>query len=426
MKKILIITGNYYPKPSANGICSHQIALALKDNGHEVHILCYKKNSEKAEEIIDSIYVHRVNISMISRYKDSDVQSMYRKVMKKFAALVNRIRLLIYWPYYPLNSIKDVYKMYKNASRLHSKYSYSAVISVYNPLSSLIVGIVLKKLYGNFKYFPYFLDSITASWGHRFISKKDLEKKGWKWEKRVLRIADKAIAMKYHMKNHNNTRYDEFKEKLVYLDIPLFREIRLEGCVNSPFNITDINITYTGRLENDTYDPWYAISILKLIGLAKNNYKVHFYSRGSCEERLNQEMIDSNNHIERHGFVQVTEAIRAIHYSDILISFGTADSYMIPSKIFEYMSTGKPIIHFYKQDDDVCLPYFNKYPMSLVIRESYEDINDNALIVENFIRDKTGHTLNKADIINSFRENTPEYTADFIKNELNNEEDKHV
>ena len=58
---------------------------------------------------------------------------------------------------------------------------------------------------------------------------------------------------------------------------------------------------------------------------------------------------------------------RIIMQNTLLISIGNTDSPMIPSKLFVYMSSCKPIIHFYYNNKDSCLPYLEKYPYSLLL-----------------------------------------------------------
>jgi len=53
--------------------------------------------------------------------------------------------------------------------------------------------------------------------------------------------------------------------------------------------------------------------------------------------------------------------------SDNLIAVGNNDCNQVPSKIFEYMSFGKPIVYFYS-DDDVNVKILKKYPIALCLR----------------------------------------------------------
>ena len=69
--------------------------------------------------------------------------------------------------------------------------------------------------------------------------------------------------------------------------------------------------------------------------------------------------------------------------SDILLSIGNMDPNLIPSKLFKYMSIGKPIIHLKRGERDSCLPYLARYPLALVLDEGKSGA---ALAIKEFIR----------------------------------------
>ena len=85
---------------------------------------------------------------------------------------------------------------------------------------------------------------------------------------------------------------------------------------------------------------------------------------------------------------------------------------MIPSKIFEYFSFEKKIIHFYKDDNDTCIPYLKKYPYALLIdeRDNFED-NLNKLLDFLGADSKTKYS---EEWHKNFTMNTPEFSAKLI------------
>lgn len=62
------------------------------------------------------------------------------------------------------------------------------------------------------------------------------------------------------------------------------------------------------------------------------------------------------------------------------------------SKIFDYMSFGKPIIHFYFSDDDVNVPWLNRYCNSFCVKISDNDYSDIANKLALFILSRSGAT----------------------------------
>lgn len=53
--------------------------------------------------------------------------------------------------------------------------------------------------------------------------------------------------------------------------------------------------------------------------------------------------------------------------ADVLLSLGNAYDNQMPSKLFGYFATGKPVLHLAVSDSDPTLPYLTRYPLALVL-----------------------------------------------------------
>ena len=99
----------------------------------------------------------------------------------------------------------------------------------------------------------------------------------------------------------------------------------------------------------------------------------------------------------------------------VLINLGNKESAVIPSNIFEYMSYGKPIISTYSIDDEACIPYLNKYPLSLLLDERETDLKKQRKILEEFILDVKGKSVDFKEIKDIFKNNMPEtFVEEFL------------
>jgi hypothetical protein len=63
----------------------------------------------------------------------------------------------------------------------------------------------------------------------------------------------------------------------------------------------------------------------------------------------------------------------------IFWSIRNSVEFQIPGKIFEYMSTGKPILHFSKFSEDPAITYLKRYPKALIINEWERNIKEQIL-----------------------------------------------
>jgi hypothetical protein len=119
------------------------------------------------------------------------------------------------------------------------------------------------------------------------------------------------------------------------------------------------------------------------------------------------------NFVENRDRVSRDAALSAQKTATALMSIGLSDTYFISSKIFEYMSTGKPVVHFYCRDDDPTLPYYEKYPAALLI-DSRDETNENADKVASFLTNPPD-TVPFSQLEKLYPENKASYTVQVIK-----------
>ena len=87
---------------------------------------------------------------------------------------------------------------------------------------------------------------------------------------------------------------------------------------------------------------------------------------------------------------------------------------MIPCKIFEYMSTGKPIISTRPIEDEPSLPYLSRYGGCLVLDEREKDIAVNVEALKRFLTQYKGWKADMNAVQREFKENTPTAFVDNV------------
>ena len=136
--------------------------------------------------------------------------------------------------------------------------------------------------------------------------------------------------------------------------------------------------------------------------------EVSFYTNGSCDNIIRENLKCDNLLVS--SYVSHDKILNIMKDSDILLSIGNAGRYkdMLPSKIFEYISYGKKIIHFYSDDNDRAIYYLEKYEGALVVDVRNENIDYNS------INEFVNKEIEYSNIIDEFEKNTPNYTARVI------------
>jgi len=422
MKKVLIIMGQYFPKPSANGICVEQVAKELIEQGIEVSIIATKLKGMSSYEELDGVKIFRVRGRLFNRameWSSSIRNAKLERLCQKTILLFNKVKTILFLPVWPLLSPMYSYRLFRKSLELHKINNYEGVISVYNPIDALIAGSLLKKKDNNIKLILYFLDTLSGGIVPQYFSRAWLQEKGGRWEKKFFELADSISIMEPHRDNYFTENFKDFHKKINVLDIPLLRKIKYSRNTISSFEKKKTNLVYAGTLLKKLKNPSYMLETFNVI---QKNSKLNFhvYGGGDCREILEKNnSLQQNNSVIIHGQVDVSTVHNALLEADILINIGSLVDAQIPGKIFEYMATGKPIISFYKYETEPSIPYLKKYPLSLLIKEDKELLEENVLKMNMFINNNKGKVLDEENIRNTFKNNTPDPMVDNVKKIIN-------
>ena len=147
-----------------------------------------------------------------------------------------------------------------------------------------------------------------------------------------------------------------------------------------------VHCVYVGGLQDERVrDPE---RTFKLVSECDENIHFDFVVNNlnaHCEKLLKSYGLDKKNNVNLSGGLPHSECLKLINSSDILINIGNNISNQLPSKVVEYVSFGKPIVHFCNTADDPVNKLLTKYPLALIITQSDVD-NEPTLTVDRFAR----------------------------------------
>lgn len=382
---VLIVTMDFVSN-SANTICIKTVTNELVKRGHSCKILT------PCGMAYDS--------GISNEYKD--VRNPAFSSENKF---VSRLRILFSyfsWPKMPFTSIN---KLFYLADKEIATKSYDVMLAYCNPFPPLLVCSELKNKYGSaIKYCAYFLDSIFDGPVPRIMSSKRHDYLALKNEHKVLTNADDIVMMKAA-----EPKYIRYKSKISYfdkirfLDIPLYKYSKNFDYTDRVFfPKNEMVIFFAGSMPLNIRNPK---MILELFCALKEK-NVHLYLAGKSDY---SSVIDFYTrkcpNIHYIGSMPHAEAQARMCEADILLNIGNSLTGMVPCKIFEYMSTGKPIISTYRIEKDPCNRYFDLYKNSIVLDER-NSIENNMSILKDFLA--IDHKYSPSECIPELYNNTPE------------------
>lgn len=385
--RLLFVLGRYYPKPSANGVCVLRVQEALAQRG----VLSDVVADGDVEETIDCQYGKLytgpiVNVSKLS-------------TPERLAAAAR------YPLYFPSNI-----KWYGNTiDRALSENCYDAIIAVLRPLD----GAFACAKYTNMLI--YELDSVSNNDDNEHGYRRFLRPRTLHLEQALYEKASYIFHMYSHKAHYSHRRYQRFAHKSAFLDIPQMVDEKIED--RAVGDGDPVKILYSGILTARMRSPEYAITLMKeLIRQGAVKAEMNFYSRGNCEDMLEEAQRETEGAVHQHGYVSLEELNAAVGETDFLLSIGNTMSGKVtslPSKVISYMSYGKPIIHIDGGRNDTAKEYLAKYPLVLVI-DPAADLQENVKKLQSFLENSIGKRVPFTDIERIFERNTPDYTAEHI------------
>ncbi len=281
------------------------------------------------------------------------------------------------------------------------------------PMESVIASILYKKTHSKVKLVPYLFDPFTESLSlHRLQLNKIIKRKNHlNLEKEMLKYADKVIVMK-HLYSFFTKNFD-YDDKIIPAEHPL-----LSNQCNGNNYDGALRFVYTGIFHSKVRHPKLFLQLMDY-ALKEMSAELNIYAYGNCDNIIRQ-FSESNAKIIFHGKVSSQKAEEALIDDNILVSIGNKDNTQVPSKVIEYISYGKPIIHFYTNKDDRVIDILKKYKLSLLI-DLNEDISHNTEKIIEFTKNVTALTFN--DIKDDFYDALPSYTAKIIRSIYENSTD---
>lgn len=331
---------------SGSGVCVKEVAGLLYNQGHEVVVLT----------------------KFIENESSLDMYS-YSNSNRKELSFLKSIKRIISYPIWPFISYKEFKAILMKSKELIESKNIDVVIATYNPIESLYAAHMLKYKY-HIMYVAYFLDALFAGQKPKFMPERLKMMLALFWEKKVLRNADQVIMMK-----SAEVAYNRLIAKLPYLkitkflDLPLYKPIKHQDKNRVHFPQSEVIFFYAGALPRNIRDPKFFLEFFSKY--AGPNH--HLYLAGSGDyDQILEYYATNNRNIHILGSVPHSIAKEMYIEADFLVNIGNTLNYMVPSKIFEYMSVAKPIIATKKIKDDPSSVYYDRYPSVLVLEENME------------------------------------------------------
>ena len=408
MKNVVFLAGSFYPDFSAVGFCAYQVQELLIKHVDVTVLTCKKSSSQGNIDYFEKRKIVRLETPHIRRYN-----SLMEKRSKFGRLLFYLYRIFfafkkIFWKetidYTLVNAfVKEL------ASR---KENIDVIVPLVFPFEGVIAALEFKRLNPNVKVIPYIFDDFVESGSlHVLGFVRNIKRlKHVMLEKRMLEHSDALLAM-HPLRGHYQKYFSEdLLSKIEFLEHPLLSQPKLLGPASDKHVV---ECCFTGSLIRNVREPKYCLELFEKLEL-QIPVSINFYTMGNAAHLVNTKRVSNSLKLINHGRVTKLEADQAISGADILINIGEVNGQQISSKIFEYMATGKPIIHFSYTDEDNVTKILSKYPLSCIVRQEKYLLNTNILAVTKFITECCRKRLTFEEVEKIYPEALPKATSELL------------
>lgn len=399
MKRVLFLTYNYphgHFGPSDN--CSVRIIKALVATGrYEVHVISYK-GEELNYPIVEGVNIHLLPFSERKRYHSRSLTHFH---------------LFLSIPFYPFVHFFSCLRLYRATRELLGKQHFDLTVCQCNPEESVWAGTWLKKQGYIERLMVIFWDNIYGRLPRRVIPKSfSLRRQRWA-EGIVARYADQLVSL-YPIKAFHES-YGELpdaKEKRIYLGIPsVVRPQSINPCGSiQALAKGKINMLYSGTIFRKEYVDS-LVDILNASAIVDNIHLV-FFQRGVSSNHWESIRRRFRGSIFVSDWIPLQELLTLYPHVNVFLSF-PGNPTAIRSKLFEYVSYGKPLLVLYDDSSDVNITTFSAYPACLCI-DIRKSIKESVIVLESYIKEHENKTIPFDRIERLFKKDSPLAYVDLI------------
>lgn len=424
MNRVLIILGNYSPYPSSVANCMNPIIKKLSEK-YTVDIVTDRKRVDIPEyEKIDNMGLYRVDdyriMNAIYSNELNKIDSSY--LLKLMTKLVTSILKTSYYIRYVMFAREhgtggwEESRVLEKVLELDKEHNYDIVISASQPFQSHYIAEKFKNIRGdNLKWIVFEFDPYAYNNGIR--ASKRRRKKMYFDEIKVLEKSDATCLTQELYEYYKKENFIQVTPKVHILPFANLEKIEFDSTkVNKNFMIENkINCLFTGRLYDDIRNPKKLLEAFSMLG-----NEIHLSMMTNFSIRDMQVYSPRGYLPSVIPFQNRDTALYNLLCADILVNVGNDVEHQVPGKIFEYMSTGKPIIHFSKIKNDPALKYLDRYPNVLIINEWEYDKLSCMNKMEKFCKDNQNFKLSFEEVNESLGEYSGKMVQERFINIINN------
>ena len=374
INKILLVSYFYPPLATPRGTRWFHFANFLADKGIDLDVISVNPDgiigidNNMAEDInkrINIKYIENQLLKLQFWNKHKNNNSFFSFMSKLTYGIIRRVCYPDAQIFWAINVYRDILKS--------KKVDYDCILTVSNPISTLILGYLLRK-----KIKLYWVCDMGDPWSfNNLIGYKIIRSKLDKMlERKVIEKADKIVVTTDQTQSLFSNLYPNHKHKFFTItqgyDPSLFQNKKRSKYIDEK----NLNIVYTGRLYGKHRNINEFLYALK--ELSKYCKDIKFIFAGITERDFVYKIkkLGLENNIDIIGYLPSHEIAILQKNADVLLHLGNNSLTQLPGKIFEYIGSGRPIFGIYYFAGDIGKEIIEKKSLGITCANDRDNIQE--------------------------------------------------
>ncbi|MBP3314126.1 MAG: hypothetical protein J6K84_05690 [Oscillospiraceae bacterium] len=406
--KILIALGSITPNDDANSNIAKLLAGELVRQGHEVTLLGMAFQACDKRENMDGIHYHR--IVNLCPPKRGEINRLFERAN----TAQGKVKVILHHPLWFFGTCvrwirarffdqKELLYVREFRHLLHRE-KFDRIIAITSPF---YVATALMRTKTKIPTIWYQLDPNLTNHSAAYQGKKNLAQKETKW----YRFIQYAVVPKLVYKENQSNLLAQFVDKMIPANFPNVRKIT-SAIQNEGLSLdnTKVNLLFTGTFYEDIRNP---LPLFDLISRMNDpQIQLHIVG-GGCLDMI-QEWTQKCPSIVYHGYHPASFAEQMTVQADILVNVDNLSANMLPSKINDYISTGKPILNMHPVAFSACAQYLEHYPLHLNVLTEEKLSDESVQKIAEFCKSHKYSRVPFSEIEQNYHESTPEFVANLL------------
>lgn len=401
--RVLFIVEDDFPQ---KGACTSLLKNMFYDGGLtkkdvSVEVMAAKNYlTDKKIEMCGNIKVHNtVLMSKISleQYKKNVFKKPFRVIRGLVRKTLFKMNKELINPY--------ILKLLTSRTEKICSEKFDVIVVVMGGFEIAAAAMNFKKKNPGTKLVVYQVDPCSTNEAHHISTQSMREE----FERELFEISDAVITTPILLEEAKRFYHDGIISKMTSMEFP---NVVPYETYNRDVEET-IRCLFTGYIYGNFRNPDYCFRLFDRI-----DERIRFDMIATVTPEVREDL--KNHRVVHYERKPLEETRKELLNSDILVNIGNKMLNQVPSKLFEYISYGKPIINICKNRNCPTIPYLEKYKYALNLYEEDDIFEEQVKLLNDFILENHKNRMTADEILEAFETCTPQYCAgqmyDVLKN----------